>query len=73
MQTDSQHTADSIMLLIFNSIVFLFTSVQWVFFESQIESILKIIVLISSATYTIWRFRTEYVKEQKNDKNQPKF
>jgi len=73
MQTDSQNTADSIMLLIFNSIVFLFTSVQWVFFESQIESILKIIVLISSATYTIWRFRNEYVKEQKNDKNQPKF
>jgi hypothetical protein len=63
----NQHTADSFMLLIFNSIVFLFTSVQWSFFEEQMESILKLIVLISSATYTIWRFRTEYVKEKRNE------
>lgn len=59
-------TADSLMLLVFNSIVFLFTSVQWTFFETQAESILKIIVLISSASYTIWRFRKEYLKEKKN-------
>ena len=65
--TTNQDTGDSFMLLIFNSIVFLFTSVQWTFFESQLESILKIIVLISSATYTIWRFRTEYLKEKRNE------
>ena len=63
----NQDTGDSFMLLIFNSIVFLFTSVQWTFFESQLESILKIIVLISSATYTIWRFRNEYLKEKRNE------
>jgi len=65
--TTNQDTGDSFMLLIFNSIVFLFTSVQWTFFESQLESVLKIIVLISSATYTIWRFRTEYLKEKRNE------
>jgi len=65
--TTNQDTGDSFMLLIFNSIVFLFTSVQWTFFESQLESILKIIVLISSATYTIWRFRNEYLKEKRNE------
>jgi hypothetical protein len=65
--TSNQDTGDSFMLLIFNSIVFLFTSVQWSFFESQVESILKIIVLISSATYTIWRFRNEYLKEKRNE------
>jgi len=65
--TSNQDTGDSFMLLIFNSIVFLFTSVQWSFFESQLESILKIIVLLSSATYTIWRFRNEYLKEKRNE------
>jgi hypothetical protein len=65
--TTNQDTGDSFMLLIFNSIVFLFTSVQWTFFESQLESVLKIIVLISSATYTIWRFRSEYLKEKRNE------
>jgi len=65
--TTNQDTGDSFMLLIFNSIVFLFTSVQWTFLKSQLESVLKIIVLISSATYTIWRFRTEYLKEKRNE------